>query len=83
MANVGGSKWSAWRLAWCLLAGLATAELAATLWFWTSVVQPAASAPPFDRATLPVLAGVASLWSYVVFAFILYGLQRAVSGSRA
>ena len=78
MAKDIESKWTRWRLAWFLLAVFAIAELAATLLFWTYVF-PTASAQPFSLAILPALLGIASLWSYVVFAFILYGLQRAAA----
>jgi hypothetical protein len=81
VTKVIDSKWTGWRWAWLLLAVFATAEAIATLLFWTYVVQPTASAPLLNAPALPLLVSIASLWSYVVFASLLYGLQRAANAS--
>ena len=69
----------AWRLAWILLGIFAVTEAVATVLFWMYFVQPGTTALPVNHATAAVLIGCASLWSYVVFGFILFRLRRATS----
>ena len=67
-----------WRIAWLLLIAFAVTEAVATFLFWTYLLEPKAAGFSFNHQTIAVLLGCASLWSYVVFGFILIGLRRAI-----